>query len=158
MHPISMWISGLDSPHPGSSFEVLDFPFAPFSRSILCTLTLGQIFEPLTISYVYLGYRHLIGKWIPGLDSPHPERSFEPLNIPFAPFPIFIPYTFTSGRTFEPLSISDACLCWRYEIAKRIPGLDSPYRQHSFAPLNIPFAPFLGLLASIFHVLVLVVT
>ena len=38
------------------------------------------------MSYVYLGYRHAITKWIPELDSPHREHSFEPLNVLFAPF------------------------------------------------------------------------
>ena len=66
-----MWIPGLDSPDPERSLELVNVSFAQFSRSILCTFTIGRIFEALTISYVYLGYRPPITKWIPGLDSPH---------------------------------------------------------------------------------------
>jgi len=66
-----MWIPGLDSPDTEHSLELLNVSFAQFSRSILCSFTIGRIFEVLTIFYVYLGYRRPMTKWIAGLDSPH---------------------------------------------------------------------------------------
>jgi len=65
--------------------------------------------------------------WIAALDSPHPERLFEMLNVPFALFSSLILFTFPSGRIFEPLSISYACLYYRLAIDNRIPGLDSTH-------------------------------
>jgi len=44
--------------------------------------------------------------WIPGLEYPDPEHSFEPLNVPFASFSSSILYTFTHGRTLERLTLS----------------------------------------------------
>ena len=152
-----MWIPGLDSPHREHSFELLNVPFAPFSRSILYTFTLGRTFAPLTISCVYLGYRYAITNRISGLDSPHRYHSFDLLNVPFALFPRYLLYTFTLGQTFEPLTILYVYLSYRHAITKWIPGLDSPHRYHLSEPLDVPFAPCLGLLASIFHLLVLVV-
>jgi len=76
-------IPGLDPPHREHSLEPLNVLFAPFSRSLLYTFTLGRNFEPLTISHDYFGYRHAIDKWIPALDSPHREHSLEPLNVRF---------------------------------------------------------------------------
>jgi len=68
---MAKWPPGPDSPHHEHSFQLLNVPFALFSRLVLYTFTFGQIFELLTILYVYLGYRHPISMWIPGLDSPY---------------------------------------------------------------------------------------
>jgi len=72
---MGMWIPGLDSPHREHPFVCLNVPFALFSRSMLYTCTLRQIFERLPISGVSLGYKHPIGNWIPGLDSRYQEHS-----------------------------------------------------------------------------------
>jgi len=85
-HVITKRIPRLDFPHREHSFGLLYVPFAPFSRSLLHTSTLGRNLEPLTILQAILGYRHAITKWIPWLDSPPLGHSLEPLNIPFAPF------------------------------------------------------------------------
>ena len=75
------WLPGLDSPHRDHPLETLNFPFAPFSRSLIHTFTLVQIFEGLTISYDYSGYGHAIDTWIPVLDSPRQWHSLAFLNV-----------------------------------------------------------------------------
>ena len=141
-HVIIKRIPGLDFPHWEHSIELLNVPFAPFSRFLLHTFTLWRNFEPLTFLDGYLGYSNVIIKQIPGLDSPYREHSIELLNVPFAPFSRFLLYTFTLWRNFEPLTFLDNYSGYRHVIIKRIPGLDSPYRRLSFEPLNVPFAPF----------------
>ena len=84
----------MDSPRRGHSFEPSNVRFAPFSRSLVHTFTLGQNFGPLTIRNDSLGYRHAIVKLIPGLDSPYQEHSFGPSNAQFAPFSRLLLYTF----------------------------------------------------------------
>ena len=68
----------------------------------------------------------MIVKGIPGLDSPSQDHSLETLKVPFAPFSRPLAYTFTPGRNFEPLIISESYSGYRHAIAKRILGLDSP--------------------------------
>jgi len=79
---------------------------------------------------------------LPELDSPHRERSFEPLNVLFALFSRALIHTFTLGWNFGPLTISPDYLGYRHAIVKRIPGLDSPHRAHSLESLNVLFVPF----------------
>ena len=83
-----------------------------------------------------------MGKWIPGLYSPHREPSLEPLHVPCELFSRSLLHNFTLGPIFEPLTSLYVCLSYRYPIATWIYGLDSPYREHSFGVLNVPFAPF----------------
>ena len=138
-HAIVKRRPGLDSPPRDHSLETLNVPFAPFSRLLIHTFTLGWIFESLTISQNYSGYRHAIVKWIPGLDSPPQGHSLEALNVPFAPFSRSLIHTFTLERIFLPLTISQNYSGYRHAIVKRIPGLDSPHREHSLEPPNVPF-------------------
>ena len=140
--PIRAGIPPLDSPYREHSFEPLNVPLAPFSRSLLHTFTLWRNFEPLTFLDSYSGYRHAIIKRIPGLDSPYQGRAIGLLNVPFAPFSRPLLYTFTYGRNFEHLTSLDSNSGYRHAIIKRIPGLGSPYGEHSFELLNVPFAPF----------------
>lgn len=99
----------------------------------------------------------MITKWIPGLDSPHQQSSFGLFKPTFAPFSRSLLYPFTLGKIYEYLSISYGYLGYWPAIAKGITGLDSSHRGHLFEPLNVSFAPFLGLLSSILQVLVLVI-
>ena len=145
-----MQIPLLDSSCRKHSFDIFNVPFAPFSRSFSYTFTPAQNFGTLTISWNHLGYRHVIVKWIPGLDSPSRHRSLETLNVPFASFSRPLSYTFTPGQNFAPLSISWSYSGYRHAIAKWIPGLDSPSQGHSFEPLNIPFASISSPLSKAF--------
>ena len=52
------------------------------------------------------GYRPPIVMQIPPMDSLRRDHSFEPLNVPFAPFLSYLPHTFTPGRNFGPLTPS----------------------------------------------------
>jgi len=140
--PIKAGIPPLGSPHREHSFGPLEVPFAPFSRSLLHTFTLGRNFEPLTILKVTLGYRHVITKRILRLYCPHREHSSGPLDVLFAPFSRSLLQTFTLGQNFEPLTILQAILGYRHEIAKRIPRLDSPHQGPSCGPSDVPFGPF----------------
>jgi len=74
---INRRIPALNFPHQEHSLEPLNVLFAPFSRPLIHTFTLGQNFGPLIIWHDYLGYRHAINKRKPGLDSPQRERSLE---------------------------------------------------------------------------------
>jgi len=141
-HAINGRIAPLDFPHREYPFELLNAPFALFSRSFLHTFTLRLNFEYLTILQVTLGYRHAIAKRIPPLDSPHWEHPFGLLDILFPLFSRSFLYTFTLGRNFEPLTILQVTLDYWYAIAKRIPPLDFPHRQCSSGLPNVPLAPF----------------
>ena len=118
-HPIVIRIAPLDSSCREHSFETFNISFAPISRPLSHTFTLGWNFEPLTLSWNYLGYRHAIGKRLPGLDSPSRDHSLETLNVSFAPVSRLPSYTFTPGRNFGPLTISWNYLGYRHAIVKR---------------------------------------
>jgi len=124
---ITKLILGLDSPHERHPLQSSNVPFAPFSNLFLYTFTLGGNFDCLTISPDYLGYRHAITKRIPGIDSHHPERSSESLNVPFGPFSRTFFYTFTLGLNCELLTNLYDILGYKQAIARCGPLLDSPH-------------------------------
>ena len=113
---------------PSSRAFLWDFkgPICTILRYVIDTFTPWRNFESLTISLNYSSYRHAIIKLIPGLDSPHWEHSLEALNVSFAPFSSYLPYTFTPGRNFGPPTISDYYSGYRHAIVTQIPRLASP--------------------------------
>jgi len=73
-----------------------------------------------------ISHRQVIIKRIPGLESPHPEYTLEPLNPLFALISMPPIHTFTLGQNFEPLAILYSNLGYSHPCIQRIPAYDSP--------------------------------
>ena len=127
-----------------SKLTHLSFLLYSPSRVWYCTISL--------ISYTF-GYRHALAKRIPPLDSPRQEHSFESLNVPFRTTSSSLTSLFycTIVAKYSTARLISYIFGYRHAIAKWIPPLDSPRREHSFEPSNVPFRTISSSLTSLFY-------
>src|SRR5215216_6311408 len=99
-------------------------------------------------------YRHDIDERTPGLDFPHCDGSIHAWNGPNGPLLAALTCPFLpgdsegdSGRHSDSLADYG---CYRHDIDKRTPGLDSPHRDDSIHAWNGPNGPLLAALTCPF--------